>query len=175
MELGFIDILSILYTFGCIILIFFLLTTKSQRPLSNLLLSAYLFITITDSTSTFISVFIYSKQPILGMLISELVFFIMPLFYLFVKSSVYKDFKLKWSALWHTLPYFVILVTLIPGYIIPLVHDPNADWVDLLYGTQLFKITYISIHTQIFIYSFFLIRRLLRYRKIFLENFSSPN
>lgn len=173
MELDFIDIVSILYNFGAVILIVFLLSSASKRPLSNRLLALFLFFSIFDGSSRFLSIFVYSSNPVLGMMISETVFFLPPLLYLFFKASVYKDFKLSKYSLLHLLSYLIVLISLIPGYFKPLVTNPDADWVKLLFDTDLYKFTYISIHAQLFIYYFLIYRMLFKYRQIVLENYSS--
>jgi AraC-like DNA-binding protein len=173
MEIFFIDVVAILYAFGAVILIIFLLASPSKRPLSNRLLAAYLFISLLDINARFLSVYVFTSHPGLGMVLSETVFFMAPLLYLFFKSSVYIDFKLSKKSLLHFVPYTIILIVLIPGYFIPLINDPDADWVELLYETDLYKVTYISLHVQIFVYYFLIFRMLYKYKQIVLENYSS--
>ncbi|MEJ2544740.1 MAG: AraC family transcriptional regulator [Calditrichaceae bacterium] len=173
MEISFIDVVAILYAFGAVILIIFLLASPSKRPLSNRLLAAYLFISLLDISARFLSVYVFTSHPGLGMVLSETVFFMAPLLYLFFKSSVYIDFKLSKRSLLHFLPYPIILIVLIPGYFIPLLNNPDADWVELLYETDLYKVTYISLHVQIFVYYVLIFRMLYKYKQIVLENYSS--
>ena len=173
MELEFIDVVSILYSFGAVILIVFLLSLPSKRPLSNRLLAAFLFISLFDNSSRFIAVYVYSGSPVLGMILSETVFLLAPLFYLFFKASIFVDFHLKKSTLLHLLPFVAILILLVPGYFIPLITDPEAEWVELFYDTSLFRFIYIGIHLQHYIYYFFIVLMLVKYRRIVLENYSS--
>ncbi len=173
MEFNLLDIISILHSFVAVILIIFLLTTKSQRSLSNLMLSLYFFVSIFDFSSQFLSIFVYNKHPVLGMLISETVYFLMPLFYLFVKSSVYLDFKITSKTLLHALPYFILNILYLPGYYIPILTGQTTDWVSLIFKTNLVSIIYISLHTQIFIYFFLIYKMLFRYKRILLENYSN--
>lgn len=173
MELEFIDVVSILYSFGAIILIVFLLGSTSKRPLSNGLLAVYLFFTILDNSARFLSIYVYPSYPALGMVISETILLVGPLLYLFFKSSIYLDFKISKKSLLHLLPFLVILISLVPGYFVPIITNTEADWVKLFYGTNLYKITYVSIHIQLFVYYFFIFRMLFKYRQIVLENYSS--
>jgi len=113
MELEFIDVVSILYNFGAVILIIFLLGSSSKRSLSNRLLAAYLFFTLFDNSARFLSVYVFSSHPALGMILSETVFLLAPLLYLFFKSSVYIDFKLSKKTLLHLLPFVVFFIFLI--------------------------------------------------------------
>lgn len=172
MNLGLIDIVSILYSFGAVILIIFLLSSSSNRPLSNRLLASYLFVTLFDISSRFISVYVYSGNPGLGIILSSTVYLLAPLLYLFFKSSVFIDFKLKRVTLLHLLPFLGILIVLIPDYFIPILTNPEADWVQLIYDTSLYKIIYISLHFQLSAYYFFIFLMLLKYKRIILENYS---
>jgi AraC-like DNA-binding protein len=173
MELEFIDVVSILYNFGAVILIIFLLGSSSKRSLSNRLLAAYLFFTLFDNSARFLSVYVFSSHPALGMILSETVFLLAPLLYLFFKSSVYIDFKLSKKTLLHLLPFAGIFIFLIPGYFIPVITDPEADWVKLLFETSLYKFTYIAIHVQQFVYYLLIFKMLFKYKRIILENYSS--
>jgi len=174
MSLDFIDITSILYSFGAVILIVFLLFSPSKRPLSNRLLALYLFFTVLDNSARFVSVFIYSDYPALGMIISEFVFLLAPLLYLFFKSSVYQDFMLSKTSLLHLIPYISILIILIPGYFIPVITDPEANWYKLIYESPLYKIIYIGVHAQQNIYYILIFMMLYKYKRLILENYSGP-
>ena len=173
MKLEFIDIVVILYSFGAVILIIFLLSSSSKRTLSNRLLAAYLFFTLFDNSSRFLSVYVYSSHPGFGMILSETVFLLPPLLYLFFKSSVYTDFKISKTSLLHLLPFLIFIIALIPGYFIPLITDPEADWVKLMYETDLYKVIYYGLHIQATVYYFFIFRMLYKYKRIVLENYSS--
>ena len=107
------------------------------------------------------------------MILSETVFLLAPLLYLFFKSSVYIDFKINKLSALHLLPFLFILIVLIPGYLVPVITDPEADWAKLIYETGLYKIPDISLHVQLFVYYFFIFRMLFKYKRIVLENYSS--
>jgi AraC-like DNA-binding protein len=138
------------------------------------MLAFYLVLFIQDTSAQFTSVYVYPNWPILGMLISETVFLLLPLLYLFAKSSVYKDFRLTWISLFHLTPMVVIHLFLIPGYYLPLLKNPDLVWYEVLNESGAAKFIYISLHTQMFVYYFFIFRMLLRYKTILLENYASP-
>jgi len=174
MELNIFNIAALFYCFAAAIIIVFLLTSETRNRLSNIMLSVYLLLTIPDNSGQFMSIYIYKEWPIIGALISDTVLLIMPALYLFVKASVYRDFKLKISSLLHLVPMIIVNVSLIPIYFWPLIKNPELDWNILSENPTFIKIIYIAIHVQILIYFLFIFRMLLRYRNILLENYSSP-
>ena len=174
MELNFINAVSLLNSFAALILIVFLLSSDTRNRLSNIMLALYLVVFIQDADAQFTSVYVYTNWPILGMLISETVFLLLPLLYLFAKASVYKDFKLTWFSLIHLLPMVLLHLFLIPIYYLPLANNPELVWYELLNESGFTKYIYISLHTQMFIYYFLIFRMLMRYKTILLENYASP-
>lgn len=174
MELNFLNIASLFYVFASLILIVFLLSSDTRGRLSNIMLSLYLLLTIQDNGAQFTSIYIYEQWPIIGMLISQTTFLIIPSLYLFVKSSVYSDFRLRYSSLLHAVPMIIFNLLLIPVYYKPLIDNPERNWVDLVSTAYFVKLIYISLHTQIFVYYIFIFRMLLKYRNILLESYASP-
>ena len=168
------NIASLFYDFAAIILIVFLLSSETGKRLSNIMLSVYLLLTIQDTSAQFTTILIYKNWPVLGMLISQTSFLIVPSLYLFVKASVYRDFKLTYSSLLHAAPMIIFNILLIPIYYLPLLTHPEMDWSLLVENPTFFKLIYISLHAQILIYNFFMFRMLFRYRNILLENYASP-
>lgn len=111
----------------------------------------------------------------LGMVISETVFLLLPLLYLFAKASVYKDFKLTWSSLIHLAPMVIVHICLLPIYYLPLANNPNLVWYDIIVKKGSFiNLVYISIHIQMFVYYILIFRMLIRYKTILMENYASP-
>ena len=115
MQLNFLNAVSLFNSFAALILIVFLLSSETRNRLSNIMLALYLVVFIQDTSAQFTSVYIYPNWPMLGMLISETVFLLIPLLYLFAKSSVYKDFRLTWWSLFHMAPMLCIHLFLITG------------------------------------------------------------
>lgn len=174
MELDFVNIASLFYIFASLILIVFLLSSETRGRTSNIMLSVYLMLTIQDIGSQFTSIFIYTRWPIVGMLISQTTFLIIPSLYLFVRSSVYSDFRLKFSTLLHAIPMVFFNLLLIPIYYKPLLNNPELNWIDLVSKDNFIYLIYTSLHVQIFVYYFFIFKMLFRYRNILLENYASP-
>nr|WP_319269850.1 helix-turn-helix domain-containing protein [uncultured Draconibacterium sp.] len=174
MELNFLNAVSLFNAFAAILLIVILLSAETRHKLSNILLAAYLVVFIQDNLAQFTSFFVYPNWPMLGMLISETVFLLLPLLYLFAKASIYRDFKLTWSSLLHLLPMLLIHVILIPGYYLPLANNPELIWYNLLNESLYNKAIYITLHLQMFVYYFLIFKMLIRYKSILLENYASP-
>lgn len=174
MELNFLNAASLINSFAAIILIVFLLSSETRNRLSNIMLSIYLVVFIQDTSAQFTSVYIYPNWPMLGMVVSETVFLLLPLLYLFTKASVYKDFKLTWYSLVHLLPMIIVHIAFIPYYYIPLSQKPDLVWYEILNESPTTKFLYIFLHAQMFIYYFLIFRMLLRYKTILLENYASP-
>lgn len=174
MELNFLNAVSLFNAFAAVILIVFLLSAETRHKLNNILLAAYLVVFIQDNLAQFTSFYVYTNWPMMGMLISETVFLLLPLLYLFAKASIYRDFKLTWSSLLHLLPMLLIHVILIPGYYLPLANNPDLIWYNLLNESSFTKVIYIALHIQMFAYYFFIIKMLIHYKSILLENYASP-
>lgn len=174
MELNFLNAVSLFNSFAAIILIVFLMSSDTRKRLSNIMLTLYLLVFIQDTSAQFTSFYVYQEWPMFGMLISESVFLLLPLLYLFAKSSVYKDFSLTWSSLVHFLPMVCIHIFLIPIYYLPLANNPDLVWYEILNESSFTKFIYISLHAQMFIYYIFIFRMLVRYKTILLENYASP-
>ncbi len=174
MELNLFNTLSLFYLFAASILILFLLTSKTERKLSNILLSVYLLLVIQDNGAQFTTALVYSNYPVLGMIISQTTFLLAPALYLFVKSSVYKDFKLSRNTLLHLLPMGIINLVLLNDYYLPLYINPDTDWIELINTDRVINTIYISLHIQIFTYYFFCFRLLYRYKHLLQENYASP-
>lgn len=83
----------------------------------------------------------------------------MPLWYLYVLSICYADFKLKWQDLLHLLP-FLLFVTIFVFNLFP-------DQSSLLFE--------LSGEIQYFIYIFWVFQVLQRHRKVYLENYANPD
>lgn len=174
MELNLLNAVSLFNSFAALILIVFLISSDTRNRLSNIMLTLYLVVFIQDNNAQFTSFYVYPNWPMLGMIISETVFLLLPLLYLFAKASIYKDFKLTWYSLIHLLPMVVLHLFLIPIYYLPLANNPELVWYELLNESGFTKFIYISLHTQMFIYYFLIFRMLMRYKTILLENYASP-
>ncbi|KFF08319.1 helix-turn-helix domain-containing protein [Chryseobacterium luteum] len=100
--MAFINDLGKIIVFLFLLLSVFLITAKSKRKLPDYLFAAFLFVSVIDFSGFFISPPDY-KIIKGGKLASVLLQ--MPLYYLYVNSACYYNFKLHKKHLLHTLPF----------------------------------------------------------------------
>ena len=177
MELDILQILSLLIVFVSLLMAASLLSMRSANYLSNLLLALFLIVSAIDSDSIFLGGYIYPNYPALGMFLSSLVFLKLPLFYLYLVSVTFSDFKLKWKHLWHGLPFLMDFIVLIPRfYAVGKEGQLEYLFSQTISDRQIeVQFSYILIHAQIFVYlviSFVLVNK---YRKLLLENYSNAS
>lgn len=176
MEMKIFDTTSIIAGFIAFILILFLLTIKTDRRLPNYLLACYLLFFIQDTLAQFTSAYLYPLSPVAGMLTSQTMFFMMPALYLFVKASIYRDFKLSAKSLFHLSFYVLANLILLRGYyMVHLKGEFTADYAEAFYNGYRVKLVYGLIYFQFAIYFTLIFLELNRYRQLLVENFSNPH
>lgn len=177
MELDIIQILSLLKVFISLLLAAFLLTERSKNYLSNLLLALFLIISAIDSDSIFLGNYIYPNYPALGIFLSSLVFFIMPVLYLYIVSIIYSGFRLKWNHLWHTLPFLVNFIVFIPRFYAIGMEGQLEYLTTQTTSDRHFEVnfSYITLHIQIIGYFLFSFALVNKYRRLLLENYSNAS
>lgn len=98
-----------------ILLVFFLLTVRSENKLANRILAAYFII-----FAAHISVFFYGEYLelplVVEMLRDNLVELSGPLLFLYLLSNIYSDFKLRRIHLLHLLPFVIGILIYIPRF-----------------------------------------------------------
>ena len=176
MEIELINIVSIIASFVSFLFIVFLLSIKVERRLPNFLLSFFLFIFILDTLAIFNAVYVYPISPVAGMLISLAVFLTIPAIYLFVKASIFQDYRLSIKSLAHLLPYIAAVILLIPGYFLVHLRDEfSPEYASRFNSGVSIKLMYLLLYLQIAVYYTFIFIELRRYRQLMVENYSNPN
>ncbi|MEL6304989.1 MAG: AraC family transcriptional regulator [Bacteroidota bacterium] len=94
--------------FLLLLLAMFLFTMKSKNRRSNVLFALFLIVTSCDMSALFLGGF-YTENPSANNFRVASVFLQMPLFYFYVKTICYHNYKLHWKSLWHTLPFLVFM------------------------------------------------------------------
>ena len=176
MEMSLLNIAYIVAGFIALLFILFLLTTKTERNLPNFMLAAYLLLFSLDTLSQFNIHFLYPISPIAGMLISLSVYLMMPALFLFVKSSIFRDFNLSPGSLVHILPYVLVILLLGPGYF--LVHlrgNFTQDYATEFTASLTMMLAYILVYVQVAIYAVWILSNLHHYKQLLIENYSNPN
>jgi len=157
--------------FVSLLLAFFLLTVKTQNKLANKLFAWFFIFSAVDLSGFFIDA-VTRTELNWEIFRSTACLFEMPLFYLFVLSVCYSDFKLQWKHLIHLLPFIVVNLVFIPGIYLS-VADKDTFLSTL---NQLPEIYFIQILIE-FQYAFYIVSVFLilkKYREIYLENYADP-
>ncbi|MDN3673963.1 AraC family transcriptional regulator [Flavobacterium branchiarum] len=161
-------IVTIISLFISLFLIFFLVTVKTQHKTSNYLFATFLFLTALDTIEPLLSLVV--KHPSnLGMLRSTFSFLQIPVFYLYVLSVCYSDFKLKPRDIIHLLPFLVVNICFLPRFY-------TVDLASKFYFVKNrqsmieMQFTHILFHIQIVVYLVAVFMVLRKAKKLYLEN-----
>ncbi|MFE3871164.1 helix-turn-helix domain-containing protein [Flavobacterium sp. ZS1P70] len=159
--------------FVSFLMAFFLLTVKTENKLANRLFAWFFIVSAIDLSGFFVIAYI---QDYLDLMVFRwtICLLAMPLFYLYVLSVCYSDFKLKWKHLVHLLP--IILVNLVFLRRLYLASDADMKLLsgDLDHMPEIYLIQILIEFQYVFyIVSAFLI--LKKYREIYLENYTNPS
>ncbi len=108
-------VVTVISLFISLFLAFFLVTVKTKHKTSNYLFALFVIITAIDTSAPLFE--LVSDGPSnLGMLRNTLAFLQIPVFYLYVVSVCYSDFKLKPKYILHLLPYLISNFILLPRF-----------------------------------------------------------
>ena len=166
-------ILTVISLFISLFLAFFLLTVKTKHQTSNSLFAFFLILTAIDSSSPLLEL-ITSSPSNLGIFRTTLAFLQLPVFYLYVVSVCYSDFRLKPKYILHLLPFLVANVILLPRFYAA---DAVAKMNFIVNRKSMIEIPFnhILIHIQIVVYFIAVFILLKRAKKLYLENFAGAN
>jgi AraC-like DNA-binding protein len=159
--------------FISLFLAFFLLTVKTKHKVSNALFSAFLLLTAID-ISHFLFNLLANGPSNLGMLRNTLSFLQIPVFYLYVLSVCYIDFKLKPKHLLHLLPFLIANAILLPRFYTV----DAASKINFIINRQNMvelQFNHILIHIQIVTYFTAIFILLRKAKKLYLENYAGTN
>ncbi len=166
-------IIGILSIIICSLFLFFsvfLLSVKTEKKLSNILLALFLIITALD-ISVFFYTFLFEVDLTLDMLRNRLSDLKSPLIFLYILSVIYSNFKLKPIHAVHLLPWVIGLLVLSPNFFFVTNemkvefsknYNSNAEIIFLRNFGRLLSLVYFSAEVYY----------LLRYRKLLLENYT---
>jgi AraC-like DNA-binding protein len=164
-------IIGIISSFISLLLAVFIFSVKSKNKNSNTLFASFLVLNALEFSGWFTQFFSFLPNNILVAKIL-LAYLPMPIFYLYILSVCYSDFKLKWNHLWHITPYVIANLIFIPRFYLSDTSQKMKLFQDY---NELYEIIFlqVSIHLQIIIYITAGFIVLNRARKIFVENYSS--
>lgn len=159
--------------FVSLLMAFFLLTVKTENKLANRLFAWFFIVSAIDLSGFFVIAYI---QDYLDLMIFRwtICLLAMPLFYLYVLSVCYSDFKLKWKHLLHLLPIILVNLVFLPRLYLASDADMKLLSGDLDHMPEIYLIQILIEFQYVFyIVSAFLI--LKKYREIYLENYTNPS
>jgi len=172
-KYGFLNITAFIGIFVTLFLALFLLTVKTKHKLGNQLFAFFLIANALDTCK-------YLTKNISESLINfeafrwSFVFLVPAVFYLYIKSICFSDFKLKPKHLLHAIPFVLYNLFLMPDLYLGdaeqkmyFLHHMNKMW-----QVDFFDVLFEALFQIYFIASFLLLRRS---KTIYFENYTDPN
>lgn len=156
-KIELIESIGKIVVFIMILLSVFLFTVTTKNKLSNRLFGVYLLIIAFDLTGFFTDITL--EYPNLNILKTASSLLQLPLFYLYVLSACYTNFKLKKSHLIHTFLFLIFLV---------IFKTTTFSSKSLLFFEILGELQFYS-----YIIAIFMV--LKKYKTVYLENYSNAN
>lgn len=166
-------IVTVISLFISLFLVFFLITVKTKHKTSNLLFAVFLIVTAIDSSEPLFNMMVNGPSN-LGMLRNIFSFLQIPVFYLYIVSVCYSDFKLKPIHILYLLPFLIANIILLPHFYLV----DTASKINFIENRQNrleLQFNHILIHLQIIIYIIAVFRILKKAKKIYLENYSGAS
>ncbi|UKT65452.1 helix-turn-helix domain-containing protein [Pedobacter mucosus] len=150
----------------------FLLTVKTAHQLSNRLFTVFLILHAIDNSVNLDYLF---EIPLTGRIfISSFFFLQLPVFYLYVLSVCYSDFKLKPVHLTHIIPFLLANFVLLPRFYTV---DLASKISFLAKGSSMVEVQFnhILMHVQCVFYIVAAFMILRKAKKIYLENYTGAS
>lgn len=166
-----IAVLSLIFGILSFLLSIFLLTVKSEKRISNILIASFLMLTAIDISSFFYHDFIELPLSV-EMLRIRASAFKSPLLLLYILSVVKDNFKLKPIHLLNVLPFLVEILVLLPNFFLvnsaaqsdffgDYFQQPEVKWITI-FGYSV-SVVYVLLYCWI----------IRRYKKLLLENYAT--
>lgn len=163
-------IVTTISLFISLFLAFFLVIVKTKYKTSNYLFAAFLLINAIDLSHPLFDL-ITDGPSNLGMLRTTLAFLQIPVFYLYVLSVCYADFRFKPKYLLHLLPFLMANAALLPRFYLV---DAAAK-IDFIVNRQSrieLQFTHFLIFIQVVVYFVAVFMLLRKAKKLYLENYA---
>lgn len=159
--------------FISILLAVFLVTVKTKHKVSNVLFAVFLILNAIDICDPLFYMMVDGPSN-LGMFKNMFVFLQIPVFYLYVLSVCYSDFKLKPQHLLHAIPFIITNLALVPRFY----GVDTASKIFFIENRQNMielKFNHILLHVQMIIYFVAVFRVLRKSKTLYLENYAGKN
>jgi len=165
-------IISVITILVSLFLSLFLVTVKTEHKLSNRLFAFFLVLNAVDISINLGTLF---EIPLNIRVFISLIFLLqLPVFYLYVLSVCYSDFRLKREHLLHIIPFLLVNIVLIPRFY----SVSEASKISFLKNsTSMIEIQFnhILVHIQILCYLIAVFTILKKAKKIYLENYAGAS
>ncbi|WP_442265010.1 helix-turn-helix domain-containing protein [Tenacibaculum sp. ZS6-P6] len=162
--------IGILATFITLLFAVFIFTVKSENKLSNRLFGMFLLLSSIEMSGFFIHDFVVTSLRVL-MFKNTIYYLITPVFYFYVCSVCFSDFKFQKKHLWHLLPFLIGNIIMIPRFYIGGSEQMATISLDII-GTFEVVFMHISMHLQSIYYYVMSLVVLKQAKNIFYENHS---
>ncbi|WP_184549247.1 helix-turn-helix domain-containing protein [Mucilaginibacter sp. FT3.2] len=172
-KINLLVLVTVISLFISLFLAFFLFTVKAKYRISNSLFAIFLIITAIDISDPLINLMVNGPSN-LGMIRNTLAFLQIPVFYLYVLSVCYSDFKLRPKYIVHLLPFLIANLVLLPRFYMVDV----ASKINFILNRQNMielKFNHILFHIQIVVYFSTVFILLRKAKKLYLENYAGTN
>lgn len=167
-KINLLIVATIITLFISLLLIFFLLTVKTKDKISNVLFAVFLFLNAVDLSEPLFGL-MFDKPSNLGIFRTTFAFLQIPVFYLYVLSVSYSDFRLKSKYLFHALPFLIVNAVLVPRFYAV----DDASKMDFIINRKSMielQFIHILIHIQIIVYFTAIFMLLKKAKKLYVEN-----
>lgn len=172
-NFGFLNTTALITVFVILLFAFFLLTVETKSKLKNKLFATLLLLSAFD-LSGFFSENYFNNTLSFEVFRMTTSLLIMPVFYLYVKSVCYSDFKLKQEDLVLIIPFAFANLILIPRF-----YFANTE--ESVYVFEHFRqmseiqFFYILVELQYIFYIVLIFKILKTYKETYLENFTNSD
>lgn len=156
------NFIAIIIVFISLLLTFFLLTVKSKNRLANVLLASFVIICALDVSGIIIGPHL-KAYPELYEFTKSFTFLIFPIFYYYVLSICYNNFKLKNKSLLHLLPFVLYNLLILTDLFFAMCELNFIFWI---FNAIILKL-------QALFYLIVIVAVLKNYKKVFLENYAN--
>lgn len=166
-------IVNIVSLFISLFLAFFLFRLKTKHKISNSLFAIFLILNAIDVSEPVFNMMVDGPSN-LGMFRGTLVFLQIPVFYLYIISVCYADFKLRPKYLLHLLPFLIVNLVLSPRFYTVGVAS-KISFIQNRQNMIEFQFLHILIHLQIITYITAVFSVLRKSKTLYLENFAGKS
>ncbi|WNI38190.1 AraC family transcriptional regulator [Chryseobacterium sp. SG20098] len=159
--------------FISILLAIFLVTVKTKHKVSNVLFAVFLILNAIDICDPLFYMMVDGPSN-LGMFKNMFVFLQIPVFYLYVLSVCYSDFKLKPQHLLHAIPFIITNLALVPRFY-GVDTAGKILFIENRQNMMELKFNHIILHVQMVVYFVAVFRVLRKSKTLYLENYAGKN